>query len=1066
MFYGSTVVSPTGFSPRDGDPWLMLLKLRAVIEAGWVQNGSDQRADWTANLIAVIPIGLLTALALRVRGWLVMRLASAMLAVGICVAWVLAVKYVQLYFPRTVTLNYITAQSIGGLIGVCIALIGQGFISRMLNALRREDVVALRAVMVLAAFYVVLFTLEPFDFVLSAGDLHMQIDTLTHSLLAMPSPERPLWMRPMLSLMGGLVMMPVGMAVWLSLLLRGERPKFAAVFWRGACVVIAVWAASLMILSAKPSLFTLPMRLLGMSAGAWALAVLTPTRFLALQSLIRRAVPFAILPYLLLLVAVNGLLSPGWRTIDEALGAVDARFYLPLWTHYIVTKAQAAKSVAVHLVMFAPIGAMLWGGRSRISAGRQVVALLIGFNLALAVEIGRWLKPGLLPDLNDAEIGAFAAWAALMVLPRLWSMLGSVVGINPPRTHVLAQRAQPTPPYEAAFPPLSSRHRAGSDVMVSGLAALLTVAMLIVWPVWNVPLSGGVLLYAAALWRCPALWLILLPAITPLLDLSVFSGWWLLGEQDIFVLATIAVLMLREPPCWPALSRGTAVILAIFIASLAIATLHGALGVPPPGGSDLVYASPWNAWREAKPVAEALLLLPFLSASLQRPNGPRRLLAGMILLAAGIAASVVIEREVFTGLWERAIDFRVVGTFASMHVGGGHIGAALALSLPFVIAGLAGRLWWLAGLALLPTLYALAVTFARTAYAAGLGAAAITGLVLLLTTKRAAALRGLVLPLLAACGLMAGIVAAALDTPFMAERLSTIAPDFAFRAANWQSGLRLHSKTALAWAFGMGEGSFPSRSINAASATDGPSYFRIERAETPSHATLIMHAPFYFGQRLPFAANGETLTLSLNTRAQNSGAQLFVNLCEKQLAYSFDCVGQAIPVGSAWQPASAALKAPNSGKPLDISFSAPAGSVIDLADLHLRDAAGRDFLVNGDFADGVAHWLVTDDHHWLWRIFDQYLMTLFEAGALGLLSWLLLIAASIRGAWMSQSALGAAIIGGAVALLINALFDAVLEAPRLALLYDLLLLAGLVMPSLPTRDPSPEPHAAEHSPPP
>jgi hypothetical protein len=163
-----------------------------------------------------------------------------------------------------------------------------------------------------------------------------------------------------------------------------------------------------------------------------------------------------------------------------------------------------------------------------------------------------------------------------------------------------------------------------------------------------------------------------------------------------------------------------------------------------------------------------------------------------------------------------------------------------------------------------------------------------------------------------------------------------------------------------------------------------------------------------------------------------------------------------------WQQASTSLKAPASGKPLEISFSAPPGSQIDLRDIHLRDADGREFLGNGDFAQGPAHWVVTDDHHWLWRIFDQYLMTLFESGVVGLITWLLLIAAAIRGAWMSQTPIGAAIIGGIVALLINSLFDAVLEAPRLALLYDLVLMAGLVMPAPPMRGLLPEPHAAEH----
>ena len=39
---------------------------------------------------------------------------------------------------------------------------------------------------------------------------------------------------------------------------------------------------------------------------------------------------------------------------------------------------------------------------------------------------------------------------------------------------------------------------------------------------------------------------------------------------------------------------------------------------------------------------------------------------------------------VFTGLFDFTTDYRVVGTFFSMNVGGGHIGAYIAMALPFL----------------------------------------------------------------------------------------------------------------------------------------------------------------------------------------------------------------------------------------------------------------------------------------------------------------------------------------------------------------------------------------------
>jgi len=45
---------------------------------------------------------------------------------------------------------------------------------------------------------------------------------------------------------------------------------------------------------------------------------------------------------------------------------------------------------------------------------------------ALLVEIGRWLRPGLQPDFNDAVIAAASAWLAARAMPSIWLMVGSL----------------------------------------------------------------------------------------------------------------------------------------------------------------------------------------------------------------------------------------------------------------------------------------------------------------------------------------------------------------------------------------------------------------------------------------------------------------------------------------------------------------------------------------------------------------------------------------------------------------------------------------------------------------
>ena len=87
-----------------------------------------------------------------------------------------------------------------------------------------------------------------------------------------------------------------------------------------------------------------------------------------------------------------------------------------------------------------------------------------------------------------------------------------------------------------------------------------------------------------------------------------------------------------------------------------------------------------------------------------------------------------------------ATDYRVVGPFTSMRIGGGHIGAYAAMALPFVLTlGPRRGRWflWPVFIAIgLGGTYTLAVTFARTAYMAALGAGLVTGMGLLLASRR------------------------------------------------------------------------------------------------------------------------------------------------------------------------------------------------------------------------------------------------------------------------------------------------------------------------------------------
>src|SRR5216683_7057806 len=182
--------------------------------------------------------------------------------------------------------------------------------------------------------------------------------------------------------------------------------------------------------------------------------------------------------------------------------------------------------------------------------------------------------------------------------------------------------------------------------------------------------------------------------------------------------------------------------------------------------------------------------------------------AGMMAGLALVAAATLAERAVFTGLFDFTTDYRVVGTFSSMHMGGGHLGAYIAMALPFLLVCLLRprppALLAMFGVAICAG-YALVVSFARAAY----GAALISTVTGCLGWAWAARRRGTdtlsSLVLSALLVLVVGvIVIAAFDTRFMTGRFQTVGPDLTHRESNWTDGLAMRDDKVATTLFGMG----------------------------------------------------------------------------------------------------------------------------------------------------------------------------------------------------------------------------------------------------------------------
>jgi len=236
----------------------------------------------------------------------------------------------------------------------------------------------------------ILFMLMPLDFALDAADLQAQLDRLPEVITTISGAGRPAVTRAVLILAGTAALMPVGMLLTVT---RDRRAVIgrstAAATARGFVLMVAVFALSLLVISGSPALLSLAYRTLGIGVGAWFMRWLVRSDLARIRRGLATAALWMAVPYLGLLLAVNGLLSTHWLSASQAIGMGYPLGMLPLFDYYIVTKGEAAKNIVGHMVMYAPVGLLLWL-RGRASAAGMIAAALSWASRPRDISGRRW----------------------------------------------------------------------------------------------------------------------------------------------------------------------------------------------------------------------------------------------------------------------------------------------------------------------------------------------------------------------------------------------------------------------------------------------------------------------------------------------------------------------------------------------------------------------------------------------------------------------------------------------------------------------------------------------------
>lgn len=585
--------------------------------------------------------------------------------------------------------------------------------------------------------------------------------------------------------------------------------------------------------------------------------------------------------------------------------------------------------------------------------------------------------------------------------------------------------------------------------VVSLLLIGAVIAAIAAYPLGVAVPAAILVLYAALLWRIPSAFLVVLPFAIPVVDLGLWTGWTVVEESDLFVLTTIAVLLVRTPPAWRDIwPTGTARwIVAAFAILWSLAIALGLSATEGGSASDDIFLQPENALRVGKSLLEALALWPFMRTR-QRQHGDAMPLfaSGLTAGLLGVTVLVAGERLLFAGILDFSGAYRVAGPFSSMRVGGGHIGAYTALVLPFSLCLVAVRRGWSGTCALVIVIvcgtYTLAATLARTAYAAGVAGMGIAGTVWLrgVRTQPGNAFAR-VLPILLVCAALAGIA----GFTGMRARFADTETDFTTREGNWRAGLAVRDASVLGTIGGTGLGTYQ-RIMFERSDINRPSNLALRRDGPETVVAMSINTPSYLGQKI--GVDGNPIRIRLQARAIGAPDGMTVSLCDKVLLYSDQCqsAGLALAHPGTWQSLDATLKTTDLGRtalygllhrPVELSIFGSPGR-IEVKDLSATDAAGQSVLDNAGFTHGLDHWIITDDSHVSWRILNVYLMLFFEMGVFGVGAYLALSGSALVAALTDGTVYGAAITGSVASFLVSGLFDNVLEAPRVATLFFLI----------------------------
>jgi hypothetical protein len=614
---------------------------------------------------------------------------------------------------------------------------------------------------------------------------------------------------------------------------------------------------------------------------------------------------------------------------------------------------------------------------------------------------------------------------------------------------------------------------------------ILASAFYAAWWYPSAPLyiCAGLLLYLLLLLKYPSVWLIVIPAAIPVLELGFWSGRVYFSEFDLLLMVTLGGVLCRRRITLEGMPRSLLLTAAVLFLYAVFVTLNGLF---PFHAGDLGLfndqLSSLNGLRQSKGFFAALVLLPLLWSEGRNGTNIAHVFAiGMIVGSVCAGATVVWERVIFTDLWNFTNAYRVSGMFFGTLTGGAAVDAYLMLTAPFLGVLLLYRPGYLKFVLACAVgalaAYCVYVTYSRANYPATFAAILVFALgAWLVSPWRISLQPRFVMAGIVASTIFAGAAYHLLVGTTISKRFAQSIGDMQTRIDHWSHAARIALAEPSGQWIGAGRGTFPLKFYADRAAADkrlvAP---KLTHTDSESFLTLTPGSDSgvtYVRQRLRVSDNNK-FRLQLKVRGgKDTYEYLIIEFCERHiLKYLPECEWRQITIPkntTDWRIFNVNVKLGQLGKetfgltwrkfgqftrPLEIAIlNRGIRQKIDIANVSLLASDGKQFLRNTSFDKGLDHWFVSYGDHLRWHIKNVFVFTFFEGGILGLALLALImaiVAYKLQRRIIARDGFAVLYATALTGVVFVGLFDSLLDEPRIALLISMLIWLALIPPPAP-----------------